>query len=98
MPKWLETATEAVSEIKTAAAKPMKRGDVSLEHNLYNAIGSSLLSGLERGGIDDKSGKDFLRNLNATLGIDMGGGFGVELGYRGADDRDQFRLNVSKKF
>ena len=70
MAEWLEkaaskvsTVTDKVSEIKTAVDKPMKRGDVSLEHNLYNAIGSSLLSGLERGGIDDESGKDFLRNV-----------------------------------
>ena len=98
MAKWSEAVVDRVAEIKTAAAKPMKKGDVSIKHNLYNAIGNSLLSGLQRGGIDDESGQDFLRNLNATLGIDMGGGFGVELGYRGADDRDQFRVNVSKKF
>ena len=76
--------------------KKAKRGDVKLTHNLYDVLGNTLLSGVQSGRLDPNK----LQNLTANLGIDLGGGYGVDLGYNEwmGDIKQDLKLNITKKF
>ena len=76
--------------------KKAKRGDVKLTHNLYDVLGNTLLSGVQSGRLDPNK----LQNLSANLGIDLGKGYGIDLGYNQymGDRKQDLKINITKKF
>ena len=76
--------------------KKAKRGDVKLTHNLYDVLGNTLLSGVQSGRLDPNK----LGNLTANLGIDLGKGYGMDLGYNQyiGDRKQDLKINITKKF
>jgi len=76
--------------------KKVKRGDVSLTHNLYDILGHTLLSGIDSGRLDPSK----LEHLSANLGINLGKGYGVNLGYNQyiGDRRQDLKIGITKKF
>ena len=77
------------------AEKTKKRG-VKLTHNLYNILGKTLFSGMQSGRLDPTK----LENLSANLGIDLGKGYGVNLGYNEyiGDRRQDLKIGIIKEF
>ena len=77
------------------AEKTKKRG-VKLTHNLYNILGKTLFSGMQSGRLDPTK----LENLSANLGIDLGGGYDINLGYNQyiGDRKQDLKINITKKF
>ena len=59
-------------------AAPTKKGDIKFTHNLYDVLGKTLLDGVRSGRLDPKKVSD---SLTANIGLDLGGGYGVDLGY-----------------
>ena len=88
MPKWSKSDTT-----KTA---PVKRGDIKLEHNLYDIIGLTLIEGVKTGRLDERK----LKQFSANLGLDLGKGYGFNLGYNQpmGDLRQDLKLTIRKKF
>ena len=76
--------------------KKAKRGDVKLTHNLYDVLGNTLLSGIQSGRLDPNK----LEHLSANLGIDLGKGYGVNLGYNEymGDRRQDLKIGITKEF
>tara|TARA_R100001530_G_C4174664_1_gene117663 strand:- start:70 stop:306 length:237 start_codon:yes stop_codon:yes gene_type:complete len=76
--------------------KKAKRGDVKLTHNLYDVLGNTLLSGVQSGRLDPNK----LQNLTANLGIDLGKGYGMDLGYNQymGDRKQDLKIKITKKF
>ena len=77
------------------AGKKKKR-DVKLTHNLYDVLGNTLLSGVQSGRLDPNK----LESLSANLGINLGKGYGVDLGYNQymGDRKQDLKINITKKF
>jgi hypothetical protein len=77
------------------AGKKKKR-DVKLTHNLYDVLGNTLLSGIQSGRLDPNK----LESLSANLGINLGKGYGVDLGYNQymGDRKQDLKINITKKF
>ena len=77
------------------AGKKKKR-DIKLTHNLYDVLGNTLLSGVQSGRLDPNK----LENLSANLGIDLGGGYDINLGYNQyiGDRKQDLKINITKKF
>ena len=88
MPKWSKTDTT-----KTA---PTKRGDIKLNHNLWETIGLALVERAKTGSFDDSN----LQQFSANLGIDLGGGYGMDIGYNQymKDIRQDLKIGVNYKF
>ena len=76
--------------------KKAKEGDIKLTHNLYDVLGNTLLSGVQSGRLDPSK----LQNLSANLGIDLGKGYGIDLGYNQyiGDRKQDLKINITKKF
>ena len=76
--------------------KKAKKGDVKLTHNLYDILGNTLLSGMQSGRLDPNR----LENLSANLGIDLGKGYGIDLGYNQymGDIKQDLKINITRKF
>ena len=77
-------------------AEKIKKGNIELTHNLYNILGKTLLSGVQSGRLDPSK----LENLSANLGIDLGEGYGVDLGYNQymGDRKQDLKISITKKF
>ena len=77
-------------------AEKIKKRNVELTHNLYNVLGKTLLSGIQSGRLDPNK----LENLSANLGIDLGKGYGIDLGYNQymGDRKQDLKINITKKF
>ena len=88
MPNW--------SKADTTRAAPAKKGDVRLQHNLYDVLGKTLLEGVRTKRLDPRK----LKNISANLGLDLGSDYGVNLGYNEyiGDLRQDLKLTISKKF
>ena len=88
MPGW--------SKQDTTKLTPSKKGDFKFEHNLYNILGKTLLDGIQSGRLDPSK----LENLSANLGIDLGKGYGVDLGYNQymGDRKQDLKISITKKF
>ena len=73
-----------------------KNKDIKFTHNLYDILGQTLLSGVQSGRLDPNK----LDKLTANLGIDLGSGYGVNLGYnqRIGDIKQDLKINITKKF
>ena len=75
---------------------PTKKGDVKLTHNLYDVLGKTLYEGIRSGRLDPRK----LENISANIGMDLGSGYGADLGYNQyiGDRRQDLKLTLSKKF
>jgi len=73
-----------------------KKKDIKFSHNLYDILGQTLLAGVQSGRLDPNK----LDKLTANLGVDLGGGYGVDLGYNEwmGDIKQDLKLNITKKF
>ena len=80
----------------TTKAAPVKKGDIKLQHNLLDIVGETLLAGIQQGRLDPKA----MKNFQADLGMDLGSGYGANLGYNQyiGDLRQDLKLTLSKKF
>ena len=76
---------------------PVKRGDINLTHNLYDVLGKTLLDGVRSGRLDPKKVSD---SLTANIGLDLGGGYGADLGYNQymGDRKQDLKLTIKKRF
>ena len=77
-------------------AEKIKKGNIELTHNLYNILGKTLLDGVQSGRLDPSK----LENLSANLGVDLGKGYGVDLGYNEymGDRKQDLKISITKKF
>ena len=73
-----------------------KKKDIKFSHNLYDILGQTLLTGVQSGRLDPNK----LDKLTANLGVDLGGGYGVDLGYNQymGKVKQDLKLNITKKF
>ena len=73
-----------------------KKKNIKFSHNLYDILGQTLLTGVQSGRLDPNQ----LDKLTANLGVDLGGGYGVDLGYNEwmGDIKQDLKLNITKKF
>ena len=76
---------------------PVKRGDINFTHNLYDVLGKTLLDGVRSGRLDPKKVSD---SLTANIGLDLGGGYGADLGYNQyiGDRKQDLKLTIKKRF
>ena len=68
-------------------------------HNIYDVIGSSLYRAYERGKLDKDQLADMLKEISLQAKIDLGKGYGVNLGYNvpsGRGHQDEFRVKFTK--
>ena len=74
-----------------------KKENVKLTHNLYDVLGQTLLDGVQSGRLDPNK---IASLATANLGIDLGGGYGVDLGYNKwmGDIKQDLKINITKKF
>ena len=74
-----------------------KKKNVKLTHNLYDILGKTLLAGVHSGKLDHNKVASL---ASANLGIDLGGGYGVDLGYNQwmGDIKQDLKINITKKF
>ena len=74
-----------------------KKGNITFTHNLYDVLGQTLLSGVESGRLDPNKVASL---VSANLGIDLGGGYGVDLGYNEwmGDIKQDLKISITKKF
>ena len=88
MPGW--------SKQDTTKLTPSKKGDFKFEHNLYNILGKTLLDGIQSGRLDPSK----LENLSANLGVDLGKGYGMDVGYNQymGDRKQDLKISITKKF
>ena len=77
-------------------AEKIKKGNIELTHNLYNILGKTLLDGVQSGRLDPNK----LENLSANLGVDLGKGYGVDLGYNQymGDRKQDLKISITRKF
>ena len=75
---------------------PAKKGDVKLTHNLYDVLGKTLYEGIRSGRLDPRK----LENISANIGMDLGSGYGADLGYNQyiGDRKQDLKLTLTKKF
>ena len=74
-----------------------KKENIKLTHNLYDVLGQTLLDGVQSGRLDPNKVASL---ASANLGIDLGGGYGVDLGYNQwmGDIKQDLKINITKKF
>ena len=75
---------------------PTKKVDVKLTHNLYDVLGKTLYEGIRSGRLDPRK----LENISANIGMDLGSGYGADLGYNQyiGDRKQDLKLTLTKKF
>jgi len=78
-------------------AAPTKKGDIKFTHNLYGVIGKTLLEGVRTGRLDPRKVED---SFTANIGLGLGGGYGVDLGYNQymGDRKQDLKLTIKKMF
>ena len=83
-------------ETDTTKVAPVKKGTVTLKHNLLDIVGETLFEGLQRGRLNPK----YLKKLQANIDLDLGEGYHANLGYNEymGDLRQDLKLTLSKKF
>ena len=77
-------------------AEKIKKGNIELTHNLYNILGKTLLDGVQSGRLDPSK----LENLSANLGVDLGKGYSMDVGYNKymGDRKQDLKISITKKF
>ena len=90
MPGW--------SKQDTTKATPFKKGDFKIGHNLYNLLGANLFKSFKEGKITRKQLDDIVKEFSIETDIDLGKGYGVNLGYNveSRRGRDDFRIQFTK--
>ena len=88
MPGW--------SKQDTTKATPYKRRDVEFEHNIYGLVGSNLLKAFEKGKLTRKQLDDMLKQISLEAKVNLGKGYGVDLGYNPSGERWQSRIKITK--
>ena len=88
MPNW--------SKPDTTKATPYKKGDVKIEHNIYGLVGSNLLKAFEKGKLTRKQLDTMLKQISIEAKVDLGKGYGVNLGYNPSGERWQSRIKITK--
>ena len=73
MPGWLKR--------ENTKSTPSERGDVEIRHNIYDLVGANLFRVYEEGRLTKKQTTDMLRQLSLEAEVDLGKGYGVNLGY-----------------
>ena len=75
---------------------PKKEKTIKLEHNLLDIVGETLLDGIQQGRLNPKD----MKNFKADLDIDLGSGYGANLGYNQyiGNLRQDLKFTLSKKF
>ena len=84
------------SKQDTTKAAPSKRGDIKFQHNLYNLIGSNLFKSFKEGRMTQEQLDDMLKQISLEAKVDLGKGYGVNLGYDPSGDRWQSRIKITK--
>ena len=84
------------SKPDTTKATPYKKGDVKIEHNIYGLVGSNLLKAFEKGKLTRKQLNDMLKQISLEAKVDLGKGYGVDLGYNPSGERWQSRIKITK--
>ena len=80
-------------------SKPVKKGNVTFEHNLYDVLGHTLWTGIKQGKLDPRMIGSGI--LSANLGIDLGK-LAIDIGYnqpnpRGGKDKWKAGFSVPIK-
>ena len=90
MPGW--------SKEDSTKAPPYKLGDVKFKHKLYNLIGSNLFRSFKEGRLTQEQLDDMLNQFSLETNVDLGKGYGVNLGYNVHSRRasDDFRIKFTK--
>ena len=75
---------------------PKKREDIELQHNLLDIVGETLLTGIQQGRLNPRA----MKNFQADLGMDLGSGYGANVGYNQyiGDLRQDLKLKLTKDF
>ena len=66
---------------ETTKAIPPEKGNVEIKHNIYDLVGANLFRVYEEGRLTKKQTTDMLRQLSLEAEVDLGKGYGVNLGY-----------------
>ena len=66
--------------------------EVTLQHNLYDIVGETLLEGFKGGRLNPRA----LQGISAEFGIDFGGGLSASLEYAGR--RRDLKATLTKRF
>jgi len=82
--------------------KAPEKETVTIDHNLFDLMGKSLLEGIKTGGFSKADTNALVDRFSFMLGIDLGEGLGVSAGYNvpgmrgGPHGKDQFRVGITK--
>ena len=84
----------------TTKAIPHKKGDVKIDHNLYNLIGANLFRSFEEGKLTQRQLDNMFKQISLEARLDLGEGYGVNLGYNvpSRDIGSQHRIKITKDF
>ena len=79
-------------------ATPYKRGDVKIEHNIYDLVGSNLYMSFKEGKLTRKQLDNMLNQLSVEAKVDLGSGYKVNLGYNvsSGERKDDYRVKLTK--
>ena len=82
----------------TTKATPYKRGDVKIEHNIYDLVGTNLFRAFEEGKLSRQQLNDMLKQISLEAKVDLGKGYRVGLGYNIPSENrtDEYRIKLTK--
>jgi len=85
------------SKRNAAKATPYKKGDVNIEHNIYDLVGSNLLRAFKEGKLTQEQLDDMMKQISLEANVDLGKGYGVGVGYNvPSGDGREHRIKITK--
>tara|TARA_R100000501_G_C2567025_1_gene75404 strand:+ start:328 stop:609 length:282 start_codon:yes stop_codon:yes gene_type:complete len=86
------------SKQDTTKATSYKRGDVKIEHNIYDLVGTNLFRAFEEGKLSRQQLNDMLKQISLEAKVDLGKGYRVGLGYNMPSENrtDEYRIKLTK--
>ena len=100
MPDWSKKDTTKATPYKMGYEgrdySSMPKKDVEFEHNIYGLVGNNLLKAFEKGKLTRKQLDDMLKQISLEARVDLGKGYGVDLGYNPSGERWQSRIKITK--